>query len=81
MSASGSSPALNLDDCPPVMRVDEAARVALVDAKTIRRAIHAGELRALVSGRVIRVHRGQLEAWLRGETAEAVPRLRVAGRG
>jgi excisionase family DNA binding protein len=48
------------------MRVEQAAEVALVDPKTIRRAIHRGKLRALVSGRVIRIHRTSLEAWLTG---------------
>ncbi len=51
------------------MRVDLAARVALVDPKTIRRAVHSGELRALMSGRVIRIHRDALRAWLMGEVA------------
>jgi excisionase family DNA binding protein len=59
-------PKLTLDNCPPVLRVEQAAEVALVDAKTIRRAIHRGELRALVSGRVIRIHRASLDAWLTG---------------
>ena len=60
---------ITLDEAPPVMRVDLAARVALVDPKTIRRAVHSGELRALMSGRVIRIHRDALRAWLMGEVA------------
>jgi excisionase family DNA binding protein len=48
------------------MRVEQAAEVALVDPKTIRRAIHRGELRALVSGRIIRIHRTALETWVMG---------------
>jgi len=46
-----------LDDAPPVLKVAEAAEVALVDPKTIRQAIHRGDLAALVTGRVIRIHR------------------------
>ena len=60
---------LTLDEAPPVMRVDLAAQVALVNPKTIRQAIHRGELRALVSGRVIRIHREALRAWIMGEVA------------
>ena len=58
-------PKLTLDNCPPVLRVDQAAEVLSVDVKTVRRAIHRGELRAGVTGRVIRIHRAALEAWLR----------------
>jgi excisionase family DNA binding protein len=61
---------VSLDDCPPVLRVQEAAEVALVDAKTLRRAIHRGELPALIAGRVIRIHRDALTAWLMGESNE-----------
>jgi excisionase family DNA binding protein len=69
---------VTLDDCPPVLKVDQAAEVALCDAKTIRQAIHRGELAALVSGRVIRVHRDALKAWLLGQRAGAAPhRLRA----
>lgn len=61
-------PKLTLDNCPPVLKVAEAAGVALVDSKTIRAAIHRSELHALVSGRVIRIHRIALEAWVKGES-------------
>ena len=58
---------MTLDDCPPVLTVEQAAQVALVDPKSIRKAIHRGELKALASGRLIRIHRDALKRWLMGE--------------
>jgi excisionase family DNA binding protein len=60
------TPDLSLDNCAPVLKVDQAAQVALVDPKTIRAAVHRGELKALVQGRVIRVMRESLRVWLAG---------------
>lgn len=62
--------ALDLDRCPPVLRVAEAAAVTVMSPDSIRRAIRRGELRALRSGRVIRVHREALRRWLLGELVD-----------
>jgi excisionase family DNA binding protein len=55
-----------------VLTIPEAAERAGVDEATVRRAIHAGELRAVrlaPGGRLLRVWPSDLAAWL-GEPEE-----------
>jgi excisionase family DNA binding protein len=65
---------LTLDNAPAVLRIDQAAQIALVHRETIRCAVHRGEIRALTSGRVIRISRDALRQWLMGEaTSRSMP--------
>ncbi len=50
---------------PAVLTLAEAASFARVHAKTLRREIHAGPLKAIRVGRQIRIKRTDLLAYLR----------------
>ena len=60
---------MTFDNAPAVMNIQEAAEVARLDRRTVSHAIHRGDLSALVAGRAVRIHREELEAWLRGTTS------------
>lgn len=53
------------DPIPPIMTIPEAASVLRVSSKTIRQAIHRGELQALRAGSQYRILRQDLSAYLR----------------
>lgn len=55
----------------PALKIAEAAELANVSTKTIRRAINAGELRAYRIGRAIRVWRKDVDAWLEDDDVSA----------
>ncbi|WP_434424577.1 helix-turn-helix domain-containing protein [Nannocystis pusilla] len=50
---------------PPILGINEIARLIRVDHRTVRKAIKAGELPALRVGRDFRILRQDLSAWLR----------------
>lgn len=55
-----------VEDLPPMLTVDEVARLLRVDRKTVYEAVQRGELPgALRVGRVIRFNRDQLVGWTR----------------
>jgi len=57
-----------LDRLPSFLTVDELAGLMRVNRKTIYDAIAAGEIPgAQRVGRVVRIHRRTVVAWLRGE--------------
>lgn len=58
----------------PALKIAEAAELANVSTKTIRRAITAGELRAYAVGRAHRIERDDFEAWFRANPVQAQPR-------
>lgn len=77
---------MTLDDCPSVMNMTEAGQAARVERRLVSRAVHRGELRALVAGRTVRITKDALIAWLQGENAIAQERplsraIRPTNRG
>lgn len=71
---------MTLDDAPPVMNISEASEVARMDRRIVSQAVHRGELRALIAGRVVRITKPALVAWLNGEGTAQEPRLSRAVR-
>ena len=64
----GGAPAL-----PPVLTVDEAARLLRVNRKTLYDAVRAGEVPGVVRvGRSIRIGRDALLRWMEGNGSPAL---------
>ncbi len=58
---------------PPVLTVDEAARLLRVNRKTLYEAIRAGEVPGVVRvGRSIRIGRDALLRWMEGNGSPAL---------
>ena len=69
---------MTLADCPDVLMVPEAARLARVGRNAIYAAIARGDLWAAHCGRSIRVPRLALERFLLGPMAEGSSKAEVA---
>jgi excisionase family DNA binding protein len=60
------------DEAPAYMRLNEAAGVARLSVRTLRRAIYAGKLKASKMGTVYVIRRERLIEWLEsGESGKA----------
>jgi excisionase family DNA binding protein len=58
---------------PPVLTVDEAARLLRVNRKTLYEAVRAGEVPSVVRlGRSIRIGRDALLRWMEGNGSPAL---------
>ena len=67
-------------DLPELLRVDEVARWAAVGRGTIYEAIRRGDLAHISIGRLVRVPRTAVEAWLNASADQerrSVNRLKV----
>lgn len=64
----------------PFLTPAEAADVLRVSTETIRRAINAGRLEAFADGRVIRIRRSQLDAYIASRTGQPRVGRRRTGR-
>jgi excisionase family DNA binding protein len=58
---------IDIDNLPPVLTVEEVAKLARVSAKTIRRAVERKALRPINgTGRAHRLFRNEVLRWLSG---------------
>jgi excisionase family DNA binding protein len=64
-----SAQAVTPEDTQPLLSPAEAARLANVSAKTIRREIDRGALPALHAGRQLRIEPADFRRWLEGGAA------------
>lgn len=60
---------MTVQTLPDILVISEAAVVARVSERTLRRHIASGELRATYIGRCLRVQRKELDRWLDERTA------------
>ncbi len=60
---------------PPALTIEEAAEIAGVNERTIRRWIKGGELDALTIGRVVRISPAALNGLLHPSSVQAVAEI------
>lgn len=61
---------MGLDNLPDVITIKQLAEFLQVSEITIKRAIKAGDLKALKVGRSVRIERGSVMEWLEQKTKE-----------
>lgn len=70
---NGAERAADRPTLPPVLTVDEAARLLRVNRKTLYEAVRAGEVPGVVRvGRSIRIGREALLRWMEGNGSPAL---------
>ena len=67
-----------LDELPELVTVREVSGVLRCCDSTVREMLRRGELQELRVGRKVLIRRVELERFVRGETKDEAPRLRVA---